>query len=234
MAHFQPEPWERRLYVPTYRIAEAARFARISPGTVASWHKPKGLKSETLSKRKPRSELTYLQLIEVGVVAAMRESGLTLRRIRRARDYIASEFRSEYPFAEFRFSTDGKELFISSEQILSKADSEKLLSVTEQGQYAWKEILKQRLEEFEYDKGRFVLRWKVAGPENPVTIDPRLAFGAPSVDGLATWVVKERWNSGASINDIASDFELEEAKVIAALKFEEIVPNFERKDLWKN
>jgi hypothetical protein len=32
------QPWRRRLYLPSYQIAEAARYADIAPQTVAAWH----------------------------------------------------------------------------------------------------------------------------------------------------------------------------------------------------
>jgi hypothetical protein len=33
------QPWLRRLYLPSYQIAEAAKYAGISSQTVAAWHK---------------------------------------------------------------------------------------------------------------------------------------------------------------------------------------------------
>lgn len=226
------EPWRRRLYIPSYRIGEAARYARTSPQTVANWHKVRGTRPLTLTKREPRSEISYLQLIEVGVVAAMRDAGITLAKIREAREYIANEFQSEHPFAEYRFKTDGKQLFIEYDQITGTKDSDKLLAVNKRGQLAWTEILRQRLKEFEYEGDHIVIRWKVAGAASPVVVDPRISFGTPSVKGIATWLIKERWIVGESIDDIATDFDITGKLIVSALKFEDITPDYKRENLW--
>ncbi|WP_349370977.1 DUF433 domain-containing protein [Salinarimonas sp.] len=53
-------------------------------------------------------------------------------------------------------------------------------------------------------------------------LDPRLAFGAPNVRGVATWALKDRWESGETIRDIADDFDLDPPDVEAALAFERV------------
>ncbi|MFZ0459757.1 MAG: hypothetical protein WAM17_15210 [Rhodoplanes sp.] len=94
------EPWRRRLYLPNYQIGEAARYVDISPQTVAAWH------HATLSRKEKREELSYMQLIEVAVVAAFRRAGIRLREIRAARDYVQKELKgtSIYPISRARLS----------------------------------------------------------------------------------------------------------------------------------
>lgn len=58
MAQAQAELWKRRLFVPNYQVREAARYAQVSPATVAAWHK------RMLSDKDKNAELSYLQLIE--------------------------------------------------------------------------------------------------------------------------------------------------------------------------
>lgn len=96
----------------------------------------------------------------------MRKAGVTLPKIREAREYLEHEFKSKFPFAEYRFNTDGKALFVTYDQITGSKQRDKLLCVTQSGQLAWKEILNQRLQEFEYDSnlGK-VVRWKVGGAD---------------------------------------------------------------------
>jgi hypothetical protein len=67
MTQLIAQPWKRRLFIPNYQVGEAARYAGIDPQTVAAWHK------RMLSKREKRAELSYLQLIELAVVAAARK-----------------------------------------------------------------------------------------------------------------------------------------------------------------
>jgi uncharacterized protein (DUF433 family) len=120
------------------------------------------------------------------------------------------------------------------EQVSHKGDKGKLLSLNEDGQLAWTEILSQRLKEFEYGSGEdtTVMRWKVAGVDSPIEIDPRIAFGAPQVEGTPTWILRERWASGEGLKDIADDFGLEPQLVSSALRFEGIAIDPERRNQW--
>ncbi len=225
------EAWRKRLFIPNYQIGEAARYAQISPQTVRSWHQ--GDESRTLSRRANRTSLSYLQLIEVAVVAAMRKSGITLKTIRSARDYVQKQLHSEYPFAEYKFKADGKSLFMDFQQIAGKKGKGMLLRPDRNGQLAWADII-GRLDQFDYERGKLAIKWHLAGRNSPVVIDPKVAFGAPSVKGIATWVLKGRWEAGEDILEIANDFNLKEREVVAALKFEQINMNESRQKQWRH
>lgn len=224
------ELWRRRLRIPFYRIGEAARYAGISAPTAGRWHSAG--KSKVLSERGRRDDLSYLQLIELAVVAAMRKEGVKLRVIRAAREYAAQTLTSEFPFAEYRFKTDGIDLIVNYEQIEPSAGVDKLLYMNRGGQLGWKEILDRRLREFEYEDGGIVIRWHAGGPDSSVLIDPRISFGAPTVSGTATWAIKGRWEAGESVGDIADDFDLSPDEIADALKFEGIQLDYSRPNLW--
>jgi len=235
MATAQHAYWQDRLGIPAYRVGEAARYARTSAQTVSNWQKVRGDQAAVIAARERRAALSYLQLIEIGVVAAMRRAGVKLNTIRDARAYLVSEIKSEFPFAQYRFKTDGTSLFMGYEQIVGKSGIGKLIVPNKHGQLAWNHILRKRLREFEYDKKRgTVSRWKVGGATSPVEIDPRIAFGAPHVGGIATWVLRERWNSGESLEDIAEDFDLSVSLVEAALHFEGVEVDSMRPKLWSH
>lgn len=223
------EPWRRRLYLPNYQVLEAARYANLSARTVVDWHKDGGRK--TLSAREKRAALSYLQLIEVAVVAAFRKAGVSLKQIKAAREFVAKRLESEYPFAEYSFKTDGKSLFMDYEQVDGAKGRGKLLRPDRNGQLAWNIII-GRLKEFEYERKGIVVRWHLAGPKSSVIIDPRIAFGAPTVRGTPTWVIKGRWDAGEEIDEIANDFGLKEQEIRDALKFEGIDPVKKRDIDW--
>jgi uncharacterized protein (DUF433 family) len=222
VANVNSEPWKARLTIPNYRVGEAARYARVSSQTVTNWQSIRGNKV-LLSRREDRASLSYMQLIELAVVAAFRDSGVTLQRIFEAREFIKNQFESEYPFADYRFKTDGKVLLMDYSQVDPKRGKGKLLELNKHGQLAWEAVLDARLREFDYDKkARLVLRWHVAGPSSSIVIDPRLSFGAPTVRGTPTWAIKGRWIAGEQIDQIADDFGLKEESVFQALQFEGI------------
>jgi uncharacterized protein (DUF433 family) len=224
--------WTKRLTVPAYAVSEAARYARTSPQTINNWQR-NGNYAGIISERERGAGLSYLQLIEVGVVAAMRKSGVSLPKIKKARNYMADELGSDFPFAEYRFNTDGRELFVSHDQLEGDGDVEKLVTVSASGQLAWTKILAQLLQEFEYDDDLSkVSAWRVGGPDSPVRIDPRISFGAPQVDGTPTWVLRERWNAGESVGDIADDYQIKPQIVWSALRFENVEVDPDRPDRW--
>lgn len=224
-----PELWLRRLYLPAYSVAEAARFAGVHPNTVAYWHHgPPAtpgavrLTKPTLPGKEKRKPLSYLQLIEVAVVATFRAMGLQLKVIREARDYCAQQLSEEFPFAHYRFATDGVNLVLEMADIIPKGDIDKVVVANHHGQLAWKGIIGERFGEFVYEND-LAMKWKVGGSLTPdVVINPKVSFGAPIVKGIPTWALKGRYAAGEPINELADDFGLTEADVIQALRFERV------------
>lgn len=209
------EPWRRRLYLPAYRIAAAARYAQTTRQTVARWHRGTEAGGAGMPEREPREALSYLQLIEVAVVAAFRQKGVSLKGIRTARDYAAQQFECEFPFAQLEFARAGRDLLLNLEDILP-GDEAGAIVANKWGQRAWDEFLP----EFEYEGGDIVVQWHVRGKQSPILIDPRVAFGAPTVNGVPTWAVKGRREAGETIDEIGDDFSLAQEEVVAALEFE--------------
>jgi uncharacterized protein (DUF433 family) len=211
------EAWRRRLVLPTYQVQEAARYAHITPQTVRHWQK--GEKGPALAPRELRKALSYMQLIEVAVVAALQKEGVALKRVRETREWLQQRLSSEFPFAEYRFKTDGKALFMDFDQIAGAKGRGKLIRPDQQGQLAWAAVI-GRLKEFDYENRHRVIRWRVGGDKSAVVIDPRVSFGAPAIRGIATWAVKGRWEAGETPEEIAEDFNLRKQDVIDALTFE--------------
>lgn len=205
--HHDREPWRKRLELPNYKVREAARYAGVHPQTVTRWQQ-----STAIGDRKAKLSLSYLQLVELAMVAAWRQAGMKLSDIRAARAYFAGAFNTTHPFATLKLKSDGLDL-----AHLAGADA--LVIGNRGGQMAWTAIIGERFREFEYD-GDVVARWRVAGPSSPIIIDPQVRFGAPHVAGVPTWVIYERHSAGESVEDLAEDFSIPETDVLEALKFE--------------
>jgi uncharacterized protein (DUF433 family) len=220
----QPQDfWRSRLFVPNYKIRDAARYAHLSSQTVASWHtRPGSNRKATLSTKENGAALSYLQLIEVAVVASFRKAGVSLKKIKSAREYLGNQLQAEHPFAEYRFKTDGKELWMDYAQFEAVAGDKTLLSASQNGQLAWTDII-GKLQEFEYEDDGLAIKWHVAGADQDIVIDPRIQFGAPAIDGVATWVFKGRWEAGEPLDEIADDFGVPNSAVKQALQFEGVV-----------
>jgi uncharacterized protein (DUF433 family) len=210
------EAWRGRLRVPHYQVGEAARYAQLATATIVGWQQ------SVVAPREFGKELSYLQLIEVAVVSAMRRGGIRLNEIRATRAFMQNHFRAEYPFAEYRFKHDGRSLWLSDRDIPGlKGKRGHLIRTGRQGQLAWASII-GRLKEFEYERQGIVIKWHVAGDDSAVIIDPRISYGSPNVRGVPTWIIKGRWDAGEAVGEIADDFRLKDREVSDALKFEGI------------
>ena len=200
---------------------KAARYARTTAKTIRNWQGEGDLLERAIAARDPRLSLSYMQLIEVAVVAAFRRSGVKLDEIKAVRDWLATTFKSEYPFAQFEFKRRGNQSWSIMPRSTRREEKESFWLLGKGGQMVWEEIVGGLLQDFEYEK-EIALRWHVAGKGEPIIIDPRISFGAPNVRGVPTWVVRGRWEAGESVPEIADDFDLSQNLVADALKFEGI------------
>lgn len=207
--------------MPAYQVKDAAKYARISAQTILNWQKARGENTAPISNREDGHLLSYLQLIEVAIVAAMREAGVSLNTIRDAREFMGQRLKSEFPFAQHGFKTDGKNILMNLSDFDKGESRDKLIIVSKGGQLGWKPILEDKLKEFEYHKNSGVaIKWHVRGTSSSIVIDPQVSFGAPTVRGIPTWTIKGRLDAGESVDDIADDFSIKKSDVKSALEFE--------------
>ena len=211
--------WRKRLTLPTYTVAEAARYAQAKPQTVGYWFRGSETSGPALPRRNAGERLNYFEAVEVAFVAAFRSFGVRLWRLRRARGYFQRLLKTEFPFATKQFHTEGTRILLEWDDLQGLSEFSKVVIGDEQGQLAWAGLLGERFETFDYED-RWALRWHVAGRGSPVQIDPRISFGAPCVRGIPTWAMLGRKQAGESVEDICDDFGLEDHEVIAGLEFE--------------
>lgn len=213
------ESWRRRLFLPAYSAASAARYAGTSTRTVSYWHYRGGGLGPALPGKERRVPLSYLQLVEVAFVATFRELGVTLQRLRSAHDYLAQVFKVEFPFAQMLLKTEGLHVLMDFEEMERDAGVRRVILADVHGQLAWESQMGDRFAEFDYEKGLAVV-WHLAGRQSEVAIDPRIAFGAPQIKGIPTWAIKGRHIAGEDEEEIGEDFGLSPDQVTEALSFE--------------
>ena len=215
------EPWRRRLFLPAYTVVDAARYTKTKPQTVSYWHFGGPNVGPALPGREHHRPLSYLELIEAAFVATFRRLGLSLQKIRRAREYAAQALNSEFPFAEYKWKTEGQHMLLDLWRSEPDSGAKQLILGDVYSQVTWQGMVGDRFAEFDYEHA-LALIWHVAGRQSQVIIDPRIAFGAPMVRGIATWVLKGRWNAGESAEDIEEDFTLNQDEIKQGLQFEGI------------
>nr|WP_231291392.1 DUF433 domain-containing protein [Thermus sp. CCB_US3_UF1] len=99
-----------------------------------------------------------------------------------------------------------------------------LLALTRAGQLALQEVLESYLSRVDRDEQGIPLRFHPAVGTRlrgeKVVLDPRVAFGAPTVRGVKTSVIALRFNAGEGLEEIAEDYGLGKEEVREALVFE--------------
>ncbi len=222
MARDSQPTWLDRLYLPAYATKEAAQYARTSVSTVTRWFYGDGGTRRILAPKEARVPLSYLQLVEVGMVAMLRRVGVPMNRIRRAREFAVQTLDLEYPFTDIRWRTEGHHLILHLSDLEHDDALRRLVVADAGGQLAWEEMVGLWFLEFDYDaKTGLAIAWHVAGRDSKILLDPRIAFGAPQIRGIPTWAIKGRSVAGMSIQEIAEDYGISEEDVREALTFEE-------------
>jgi uncharacterized protein (DUF433 family) len=215
---------------PSYGIVEAAHYLRLPPTTLRSW---------VLGRRYPTREgpatfasvidlpdravplLSFFNLVEAHVLSAIRrEHGVSLRKVRKAIRFLRDRFRSPHPLAERSFETDGIDLFIDHAGLL--------LSASGEGQIAMRQILRAHLRRIGWDSGGtaarlylFTRKGEVIEPK-VVVVDPRIAFGRPTLvgKGIPTSAIAERYKAGESIDSLARDYDCSREEIEEAIRCE--------------
>ena len=106
-----------------------------------------------------------------------------LKNVRSAIEYLMEKSKYEHPLAEPWFQTDGLNLFIQ--------ESDRLINVSQKGQFAMREIIKAYLRRVERDEAGLAQRLypftrklrlgKLSEDPKIVVIDPMISFGKPSL-----------------------------------------------------
>lgn len=222
----KPELLDVGLYTPT----EVARILGIHPSTIARWIEGYSfpLANHFRSKRPPvfvpalpriqgRITVTFLDLVQLRVVRAFREAGVTLPRIRVAGQTAGDVFGTSHPLAHLRLSTDGRSVW----SVIGRGDG--LVDLSSGGQTAFPELVASSLKEITYaSETGLAERWYAAGPGGGVVLDPSVAFGAPVTvdDHVPTRAIWDQSISEPNPERLANWFEIDVVRVHDALRFE--------------
>ena len=224
------DPWD----VPAYTPAEAGRLVGLRAGRIRRWlqgYEYKYHPSDGSTDRRVRQApvihrggtaapfATFLDLIDLLFVRKFLDEGISLQKLRRALNE-ADALIGGHHFAQRSFFTDGRNIYL---QVKDKADA--LLELLSGGQWVIAPVIKQLAKEikFHHQTG-FAEQWYPLGPESHVVIDPRIAFGAPSIvrRGVETANIYDLYVAERHrLNVVCEWMELDEPEVEDAIRFEE-------------
>ncbi|MBI4421680.1 MAG: DUF433 domain-containing protein [Gemmatimonadetes bacterium] len=226
------------LGVGIYSRADAARLLRMTPQRLSRWVKGytywiRSHKDARRIRRPPvvRTDLpvvggmlalSFLELMEIRVVRALVEKGVPLQRVRVAARRITDQFGIPHPFAHQRVFTDHEQIFVAVTRDELQPD---LLQVTGRRaslQLVAGPVLLSYVQEIDFDESTALAeRWWPLGRSVPVVLDPRIAFGAPVIEGTGIRTAAVRhFARREPVRSLARAYEIHQRKVRAALRFE--------------
>jgi len=211
---------DARFTVALYTIAEAARFLGVPPSTFGTWsggyvRRPPG-RSEvkagpiltSLRSRRGEPAIPFVGLAEGMVIAAFRESGVSMQHLRKAVAVLEREIGFKHALASKRLYTDGA--IVLYDYAERKADEELAnLTVVVSQQRVFAETVKEYLTRIEYGADNWAIRLiSPATRAKVVLVDPSRSFGQPIFLHGATRVedVIDRWRAGERLAAVAADF----------------------------
>jgi uncharacterized protein (DUF433 family) len=205
---------EKIKILPAYTIADAARYIGMKPSTVREW-----LRGQRPIFKDAKGLLSFMDLVSAHVLHTIRKGyHIPMRQVRKAADTLSKISGGLTYLAHRDFYHDDLNLFL----ILD----ERLVSLSEGGQYVDKEIIKQGLRQLEYGKDGFTDRFfpKANGAEqSQFAINPKVNFGKLSLvrSGIGADAIRDRFIAGEKIVDLAEDYGAESDEIEEAIRWHE-------------
>jgi len=213
---------------PLYTVSEAAGYLGVPRSTFSSW--VHGYVRSEPGRRPVRGEplltsigergltVPFIGLAEGMALAAFRETGLPLQRIRPALARLAEEHELGHALASKHLFTDGAEILYDYAR--AHADKQlRLLTVVRTGQRVFHDVIDRYLRRITYGD-EWATRLALPITEELILIaDPSRAFGQPIFlhGGARLADVASRVRAGEPVASVADDYGVPLDDVTAAL-----------------
>jgi uncharacterized protein (DUF433 family) len=210
-----------RFDVPLYSVSDAARHIDVPRSTFDTWVRGYSRRPEGRSPVIGAPVVTFIPdhrgptvpfvgLAEGFVLAAFREAGVPLQRIRPAITRLQEELGIAHVLASRSLYTDGAEVLYD---YAARRDEGELLDlvVVRTKQHQFSDVVKDYLRRITYGSDGWAsqVRLPTYGTAE-VVVDPGVAFGLPLVahGGARVEDLVDRFLAGDTISDIADDFDV--------------------------
>lgn len=226
------------LGVGLYTRADAARLLKMHPQRITRWvkgysyvwtvaddrrrgHQPPVIKTD-LPRIDDTLSISFLELMELRVVREFLAADIPLQTVRVAWHHARQAFETDHPFAHRRVFLDEGRIFMAVGDQSGHPDLLEISSRKRPFQVVAGPIFARSVKEVEFDeKTLFVSRWWPLGLKTPIVLDPRIAFGAPVVEGTRVRTdVLARHGTSKPLSQVAKAYDLDAARVEAAIAFE--------------
>jgi len=214
-----------------YTVPEASRLANVSKGRIRRWLRGYEYQTKYGRHRSPvvwngqidpidhYLALSFLDLIEVQCIDALRTAGVSWKILRKAHTRAQELLHHDHPFCTNRFATDGRSIFMEFRDSESRTSLWDIAEV----QRVFDRIIVPFLKNVEFEGGQTPVRWWPLGQNQGVALDPRRNFGHPIVFeiGVPTSVLARSVKANKSVEEVARWFEISPKAVKEAVEFEQ-------------
>ncbi|ABD10474.1 hypothetical protein KBI5_24340 [Frankia sp. KB5] len=211
-----------------YSMSEAAHLLAVKPARLRSWidgytrgqtHYEPVIRPEHTG----RDLVTWGEFVEAGYLHEYRVRGVSLQRMRLVVQRLRERFGVPYPLAHMHPYVFGRDVVMAVQEEVGLATSLEMVRVHD-GQLVLAPKAQDFFAKVEFapgdGKGGEALRLYPDPTGRQVVLDPLLGFGAPVVRNTRTANLYELWAAGDSIAGIAEVYELPDADVEAAVRYE--------------
>ena len=201
-------------YRPIYTPGDISRYAHVHPETLRSWTGGRG-NPIILPAGAGVAPFSFINLIEAHVLVVLRKTHkVPMQSVRRQVKMLRTRFHTDHPLAERDIETDGYSLFVEHLGLKQSAS----------GQGAIPEVVSIYLRRVERNEAGPVRFYPFTTWQCPklIVMNPRVDFGRPVIFGtrIETVIIRERFDGGESLIDIAKDHSLQLRAVEEALRCE--------------
>ncbi len=205
---------------PAYAFRDAGHYLRLNSATVRRWAEVVGGSPETIPGGTAVRALSYVQLLELHVLKAMRlRHEVPLQRVRKALAYVQLHLPSAHPLLDIDFATDGLDLFFKSDA--------GLINLSRGGQTEIHQMVSLYLSRIKWSHDRHPIFFPFVQADQPdepqsITIQPAVAFGRSVLagTGIATEVIAGRFNQRESLADLAAEYGVSANIIEEAIRWE--------------
>jgi len=223
-----------------FTVGQVARLTRIPDSRVRRWMrgysyptaKGRGRQGPLWTPVLPQPEgaliLSFNELIEIRAIDKFCQVGVSLIRVRQAIDELSESEEIEFPFSSRKIITDGSALYskliIEGKELSDDSGRPILVELGRKKQVvSYDTILNTIVEGLGFEGELVSFYFPDKGRFSRVVVDPRYAFGYPTIKGsrLEVEVLALAFKSHPSIGYVAEWFEIEKESVEEAVSFHE-------------
>lgn len=214
---------------PVYGFSQVDDILGLRGGTAKRWidgYERRGREYPPVvrEERVDNDLVTWGEFVETRLLAAYRDAGVPMLRMRPVVEGLRRRFQVRYPLATIRpYLDEDLRVVYEVQEEVQLEDSMRLVVEAASGQYVLAPDVRRfrRIAVFEDIEGvNLIARLRPLGASRQVVIDPVRRFGSPVVRSTPTDVLAELVRAGEPVEWVAEQYDLTLEQVLDALEYE--------------